>query len=125
MTNNKTDLAAITEVIEDYFQGMYQSDGARLRRAFHANARIAGHGSDGGFNELTVEQFARFAEKQQPSAAAKGEPYDMAIVTIDIVGVAAVVKVADAYIGRDFTDYLSLLQVDGKWVIYGKIWHAK
>ena len=67
-----TDWVGNTEVIEDYFQGMYQSDGARLRRAFHANARIAGHGSDGGFNELTVEQFARFAEKQQPSAAAKG-----------------------------------------------------
>ncbi len=123
MTEQKDDLAQIAEVVNWYFNGMYQSDGALLKRAFHPKAKLSGH-TDGKFVEMELEGFAKFAAKQ-PSAEAAGEPFEMRIVSIDVTGLAAIVKVADIYIGRKFTDYLSLLKIDGKWQIYNKLWHTE
>ena len=72
---------------------------------------------------MDVDGFVALAE-DQPSAEAAGEEFDMRIVSIDVSGQAAVVKVADKYIGRDYIDYLSLLKVGGEWLIYNKIWQG-
>jgi len=47
----------------------------------------------------------------------------MRIVSIDVTGSVAAVKVADLYIGRRFTDYLSLVKMEDNWVIVDKIFH--
>ena len=122
MSNIAAEMQQISECVERYFQGMYQSDGAILRSAFHASAAITGN-TEGKYAAMDVDSFVSFAEKQA-SAAAAGEAYDMRIVAIDVSGDAAMVKVADRYIGRDFIDYLSLLKVDGAWLIHNKIWQG-
>jgi len=114
---------AIERTVEDYFQGLYRSDMERLRRAFHANARIAGP-DDGVLREMNLEQFITFAA-QQPSAADAGEPLDMRILDVDIAGDVATVKVVDSYIGRRFIDHLSMVRLDGRWWIYNKLWHVE
>jgi hypothetical protein len=47
----------------------------------------------------------------------------MRIVSIDMTGNEAVAKVADLYLGFRFTDYLSLLNIDGNWVIVNKTFY--
>lgn len=110
--------AAIEAVIEDYFLGMYHSDTARLNRAFHPNARIAGH-DEGALIDNSIDKFITFIGRVS-APADDGEAFEMDILAIDIVGTASAVKVADLYKGLRFTDYLSLLKIDGSWKIVAK-----
>ncbi len=112
------DLTAIEVVIEDYFEGMYLSDTKRLERAFHPNARIAGY-DEGTLIDNPIDKFIAFVGKVTPPSD-EGEPFEMEIISVDIQGAAAAVKVKDLYKGLRFTDYLSLLKVDGTWKIVSK-----
>ncbi len=47
----------------------------------------------------------------------------MEIELIDIEGDAASVKVVDEFAGMRFSDYLSLLKIDGRWTIVNKVYH--
>ncbi len=71
---------------------------------------------------IPVDEWLKMVESR-PIPAESGEPYDMQIVAIDVTGTAATVKVKDLYHGLRFTDYLTLLKVDGNWMIVNKTWH--
>ena len=64
------DLEQISACVENYFQGMFRSDGALLLSAFHPGAMISGH-TDGHLTEMDLDQFADFAAKQPSAAAAE------------------------------------------------------
>ncbi len=121
MPADANEIAAITRTIDDYFQGMYQSDRARIERAFHPDAVISGN-FDGAYRRRTRDGFAEFVATV-PAPAKNGVPYDMVIVAIDVSGDAAVVKVRDLYLNRYFVDYLTLLKSNGTWVIINKTYH--
>ncbi len=116
------DIENVAKTVDDYFLGMYRSDSQLILRAFSSDAVIEGH-TGGRYHRMTRQEFADFVA-EQPSAEKAGEPFDMRIVSIDISVNAAAVKVADRYIGRDFIDYLSLLEIDGRWRIVHKSWYS-
>jgi protease I len=121
MSENTSDLELITQTVEHYFQGMYHSDTERLKKAFHPEAYLFGH-FQGAFTHASANDWFEMV-KQRPAPATNGEPYDMRIVSIDLTGEVAVVKVADLYMDLRFTDYLTLLKVDGEWLIVNKTFH--
>ena len=47
----------------------------------------------------------------------------MEVESIDISGDAASVKVTDEFAGMRFTDYLSLLKIENRWIIVNKLYH--
>lgn len=116
------DVEQISATIDDYFMGMYRSDPKLIEKAFTADAVIEGH-TGGRYLRMIRSGFADFVAAQA-SAEKAGEPFDMKIVSVDVTEDAAMVKVSDRYIGRDFVDYLSLLKVDGRWRIVHKSWHS-
>lgn len=114
-------LAEIKAVIDDYFQGMYHSDTQRLARAFHPDGRITGY-DEGKLINNPITGFVKFVGSVS-APADDGEAFDMEIVSIDIAGDAAAVKVRDLYKGLRFTDYLTLLRFDQGWRIVNKTFH--
>jgi protease I len=52
-----------------------------------------------------------------------GEVFDMRIVATDVTGRTATVKVALLYATMRFTDYLTLMQIEGTWRIVNKSYH--
>ena len=70
----------------------------------------------------SLEQFFEFV-KATPAPSKSDEKYDMRIVSIDMTGNEAVAKVEDLYLGFRFTDYLSLLNIEGTWVIINKTFY--
>ena len=62
----------IRDVIQTYFDSMYESSSDKARAAFHPNAKITGYLED-GLHEMSVEDFAGFVASQQPSPKSKGE----------------------------------------------------
>ncbi|MBW1710798.1 MAG: nuclear transport factor 2 family protein [Deltaproteobacteria bacterium] len=121
MSKNASDLELITKTIQLYFDGMYHSDVEKLRKAFHPNANLYGY-LEGELALIPLDNWLAHV-RGVPAPFENGEEYDMRIVSTDVTGAVATVKVADLYIGRRFTDYLSMVKIDDGWVIVNKTFH--
>lgn len=112
---------AIGKTIENYFYGMHHGDISRLRRAFHTDAYLFGY-YHGEFSRISLEEWLSEVEgMEKPSDS--GEAFDMRIVSIDITGPTAMVKVTVLYAGLRFTDYLTLVLFEDGWKILNKSYH--
>ncbi len=114
----QVDWAGIENAVQLYFDGLYHSDVERLRKAFHPSAQVIGH-YQGQFAVMSLDDFLGIVGGT-PAPSASGEAYDMRIVMMDQVAEEAFVKVEDLYLGLRFTDYLTLMKVDGTWRIINK-----
>lgn len=76
---------------------------------------------DGSLGQLTQEDWY----KGFRDVAGKEEEGDLQIVSIDVTGNAASVKVLETYPKSTYTDYLSLLKLSGGWKIVNKIYVAQ
>lgn len=114
--------AAIRETIEQYFRGDIDRDVDRLRAAFHPTAILQTSGEDGRLSVLRQpewhESVRRTPDRERPDAR---------ILEIDRTGNAAMAKTQLVFSHGQFTDYLSLLKLEGGWVIVNKIyqWEAE
>ena len=124
MAEQADDRQQIEQTVRRYFDGLYNSSGDDIKATFHPDAMITGFMSDTG--EMAAMKFDRFVTfvEDQTSPASTGEPYELDIVAVDIAGQVATAKVIDRYLGKRFTDYLSLVKDDKGWRIYNKLWHA-
>ena len=111
----------IQQTIQLYFDGLYHSDVEKIKKAFHPSSQVSGF-FDGNLSIMPLNQFVNFL-KATPPPSETGEEYDMKIVSMDITGNEAIVKVEDLYLGLRFTDYLSLLLIDNSWVIVNKVYY--
>ena len=116
MQTHLNDLEEVRAVIQLYIDGS-NGDVAKLKQAFHPDARMMGHiGPMDTYIPITgfFDMVGR-----QPGMA--GPNYKADIRTIDITGDAGVaVLVETDYLGCDFVDYFSVARIDGRWQITNK-----
>jgi hypothetical protein len=115
------ELSLVSAAVEDYFEGMYRGDVARLRHVFHPQAMLYGY-RDGIFTVLQIDEWLNKVAKR-PIPAQNGEPFEMIIESIDLTGNVGNVKVRDLYMGLRFTDYLNMVKLEGRWQIVNKTFH--
>lgn len=120
MTIHTTDKEDINLVIRNYVVGMVSADETLLRQAFHPSCYIIGH-YHGELEWLSLDDFVSAIKAEGP-AANDVKPF-WEIQSVDITGDAAAVKIVDDYIGMRFTDYLSLLKINNRWVIVNKLYY--
>jgi len=119
-----TEQDQIQKVIELYIDSMESSDPDKVKIAFHANAKVVGY-LHGDFMELSTEEFAGFVAAQKPSPKEKNENIIFDILSCDIEGTIASVKIRDQYLGITFLDILSLIKQEGEWKIYNKLFNVE
>ena len=85
---------------------------------------ISGYLPD-GLHEMNLDEFAGFVEAQQPPPKEKGDEAFLEILSCEIVGDTALVKIREAYLGMIFIDSFSFLKKDGIWRIYTKLFHVE
>ena len=118
----KSDFAEVAAVIADYFDGLYNSDAALLGEVFHPKATYA-CATEGKLTYMTMEDYLPMVAKR-PSPASKGETRKDAIEAIEFAGpVTAFVRARCSIAPRDFTDFLTLIHIDGRWRIIAKVFH--
>jgi hypothetical protein len=113
-----TDMAAITETVRAYYDGMLAGDALMLGRAFHPRASIVGNWE----GALYWKSVAEFAEECKGLVANAG-PAEWRIETLSIMGDMALVRLGNRYAGVWYTDDLSLVKSDGAWRIVHKTFH--
>lgn len=113
--------AAVRAAIEHYFQGHATGQGEHFRKVFHPDAKLF-FIRDGKLTQWTSEEYiSRAAGKPAADEAKRKRRID----SIDITGDSALVKLTLDYPSVVFTDYMSMLKVDGRWMIVNKTFHAK
>ena len=112
--------AAIEQTIQTYFDGLYDGDADKLASIFHEAAALTFE-QDGQVTVLPLAQWLK-AVRERPAPKARGLARDDAILLIDQSGpTTAFVKVRCQIPPRYFTDYLSLLKTDGRWLVVQKV----
>ena len=110
--------AAIRETVQAYFKGDLDRDVESLKRAFHPTAVLMTADAKGALAVLTQPDWhARVADtpdRERPTPA---------ILEIDRAGHAAVAKTQLTFQHGSFTDFLSLLKLNGRWTIVNKTYH--
>jgi protease I len=113
-------LNSIGKTVQSYFEGMHFGDTSRLRSVFHPDAFLFGY-YHGEFSRMSFEDWMSEVEgMDKPSET--GEVFDMVIVSTDVTGPTAQVKVTELYAGLRYTAYLSLMMVDEDWKIVNKLY---
>lgn len=114
------DEASIRETIQHYFQGHATGNGDYFRKAFHPEAKLF-FIRDGKLTQWTSEEYiSRANGKPAADEALRKRKID----SIDLSGNAAVVKVTLDYPKVVFTDYMSMLKIEGQWKIINKTFYA-
>ena len=119
-----SEVSAVEKVLQVYFDGLYEGDTKKLGEAFHPASHLSAASGDGKASDWPRGEWFKMVESR-PSGKAKGSARADRIVSIDFTGPAtAIAKVECQLPPRYFTDYLTLLKVDGRWQIISKTFHA-
>lgn len=110
-----TDAQAVTAKINGYVKGCQTGDGTHLKSAFHPDARMFGAVGPDRY-DIPI-----FGGMDHAVADKRTVDHEAEILTIDVEGDAACVKVAESrFWGQDFIDFFILNRIDGEWQIVGK-----
>jgi len=108
--------AAVRAAIEHYFRGQATGQGEHFRKVFHPDSKLFWV-REGKLTQRTSEEYILGASgKPAPDEAQRKRRVE----SVDITGNAAMVKVVLDYPRVRFTDYMSMLKVDGEWKIVNK-----
>ena len=113
---------AVTAVLSNYFDALYESDAAKLSRVFHPLAHYVCV-RDGTLQYLSMNEYLLIVENR-PSPASRGELRHDRILSIEFAGpVTAVARVECAIGVKSFSDVLTLIFMDQHWCIISKVFH--
>jgi regulator of protease activity HflC (stomatin/prohibitin superfamily) len=116
----EADIAGARVPVENYIKAHITGDSSFIRKAFHPDAKIYSY-RDGKVQALSVDEFAKlFSGKPAADEAQRVRR----IENVDVTGSAGTAKVFLDYPTVSFTDYMSLLKVDGEWKIVNKTFNA-
>jgi hypothetical protein len=118
MAATGSEQAEITQTVDLYVEGMRNGDGAKLREAFHAQAWMFGTLGGTHYDEPIGELITMV---DGHSVDVDGS-YQARVVSIQQAGDAAfaVVEEDGCWGTVSFTDFFTLAQIDGRWVIVNK-----
>jgi Putative lumazine-binding len=120
-TSESSEEAAARVPLEDYIKGHETGKGDFMRKAFYADAKIMAF-RDNKLVNLTVEEFAsRFSGQPAADESQRRRRID----SVEITGNAGIGKIILEYPTVTFTDYMSLLKIDGTWKIVNKVFYAE
>ena len=113
--------AAVRAALEHYFRGHATGQGEHFRKVFHPDAKLFAV-REGKYWQLTSEQYIANAPGKPPADEAQRK---RVIESVDVSGNAAIAKIVLDYPQVKFTDYMSLLKIDGQWMIVNKTFYAE
>jgi len=119
-----SDLQQIEQVLQTYFDGLYEGDTARLAHAFHQEAHLFSS-EDGRLADMSRAQWFELL-RNRPSAQSRDLQRRDWVVQIDRSGPnTAFAKVHCQIPPRYFTDYLTLVRLADGWKVISKTYHTE
>ena len=115
---NTNDDEMIEKTIQFYIDGAKSGKGDDMKPAFHPDSTIYGYIGDDLFAG-PIQKLFDWNDENGPATELEAK-----ITNIDIVGTIANVHLElDNWTGHKFTDFFTMLKVDGTWKIMNKVFH--
>ncbi|HWA14925.1 MAG TPA: nuclear transport factor 2 family protein [Gemmatimonadales bacterium] len=115
------DEAAVRAALQHYFNGHATGSADEFKAGMHAQGTMYSL-RDGQLATMPFPEY--FARVGTGTPAADESSRHRQIDMVDVTGDAALARVTPHYPGITFTDYMTLLKVDGHWQIVAKTVHA-
>ncbi|MCE7990664.1 MAG: nuclear transport factor 2 family protein [Roseivirga sp.] len=112
------DIKKVTELIEDYFRGIYEGDVSLLRQVFEPGIVLFGHVNGEPYEKDLESYLSGVANRQSPKEL--GEPYTMQITGIELMGSIGLVRASVPMLGFHYHDLLGVVRREGQWKIVHK-----
>ncbi len=114
--------ADVIAALETYFDGLYESDTARLRCVFHPLAHYT-CATEKPILHMNMADYFALVDKR-PSPKSRNEARRDRILSVEVAGPDAAFARVECAIGQRFcTDLLTFVRVDGRWLIMAKVFH--
>jgi len=113
--------AAVRAPLEAYLRGHATGVEAEFRAAFHPDAELWGT-RGGTLIRMTGEEYVGRASGTPAADEAQRRRW---IESIDVAGDTAVAKIILDYPTVRFTDWMTLMKIDGRWLIVNKAFLAE
>lgn len=112
------DIRLIESTIQHYINGAKSGKGDEMKPAFHQDATIFGYiGSD--LFAGPIQKLFDWNDENGPATNIVAN-----ITNIEVEGSIATARLeSDNWTGHRFTDFFTLLKVDGEWKIMNKVFH--
>jgi Putative lumazine-binding len=126
MDNNlmDTDVRALRALAQTYFDGAYEMDADKFASIFHPSSSVTKVGDDGNVSVTPIATWLAAVRTLKAPKQQGLERHDQ-ILSIDVEGELALVKLKLQIPPRYFTDILSCLKVNGTWKIAQKVMTSK
>lgn len=115
------DAEAVKVPLENYLKGHATGDGEYFKKAFHTEG-VMMFMRDGKYTTRTFAEYIAGASGKPAADESKRKRW---IDSVHVVGNAAMAVIILDYPTAKFTDYMSLLKVDGEWKIVNKSFYAE
>jgi hypothetical protein len=116
------DFQEVAALLGVYFDGLHFSDTKRLVQVFHPQAQYA-CATDGVLLYRDMATYFPVVDARV-SPASRGEVRRDEIVSVEFAGPVTARALVRCSIGaRHFTDFLTLVRLDGRWQILSKVFH--
>lgn len=120
--SRSSDFENVAAVLAVYFDGLHFADSKRLAQVFHPQAQYVCV-TDGTLLYRDMASYFPVVDARV-SPASRGEVRRDEIVSIEFAGPVTARAVVHCAIGsRVFTDFLTLIQLAGRWQIISKVFH--
>jgi len=124
MTENKNintvaDYVEVLAVVQGYVDGLRAGNVEQLRKTFHKDAVMYGHLAD-SLSEGSIDNLYTYIEKFGSAPNIKTH-----LSVLHKTPTTAIVRVEMEHdaADEDFTDYHSLIKIDGQWKVVAKLFH--
>ena len=107
---------SVMVLVQEYFEGLYHAEVARLRAIFHPDAFLKAPGL-----RRSLDQWLD-AVANRPVPALQGQPYTFKLLSIEIINDQAMVKLECPLFEHFYLDFLGLLKENGRWLIVNKMY---
>lgn len=116
-----SDKDAVMIPLENYLKGHATGDGEYFKKAFHTEGNLIWI-RDGKYTTRSFAEYIAGASGKPPADEAQRK---RRIGTVEVVGNAAIATIILDYPTVKFTDYMSLLKINGEWKIVNKTFFAE
>jgi len=120
MTDRRGDTQAIYDLLETYFEALYQANAGQLKTVLHPDGLYVST-TEGDYLNRTIPDYLKVVATREPPAK-RGEIRNEAVHAIEFGGHnMAFVRLNMSMMGRRYTDFLTLYREGDKWQIMAKI----
>lgn len=112
----------IIQLLGKYFDALYDGDAKLFSEIFHPQARLYS-AAEPGFLILDVPSYLDRV-RNRPSPRSRNDRRQDEIVSVTVASpTTAHARVRELLLPKHFTDDLTLVNDNGRWLIVSKVWH--